>query len=150
MVSSINDGGENGQLCVKELTQNILYHYTQQIKGQNVRPDTIKPLEEHIGREFFDLNHSNIFFNPSPRVMEIQTTLSYPTLSQVALNLIFKNFYVEVTIGSQEGFKKRTQSLLSILVLVVTTCIKQYNFITMKLSMFNPLNLFRLHQTCTY
>ena len=150
MVSSINDGGGNGQLCVKELTQNILYHYTQQIKGRNVRPDTIKPLEEHIGRELFDLNHSNIFFNPSPRVREIQTTLSYPTLSQVALNLIFKNFYVEVIIGSQEGFKKRTQSLLSILVLVVTTCIKQYNFITMKLSMFNPLNLFRLHQTCMY
>ena len=137
MVSSINDGGGNGQLCVKELTQNILYHYTQQIKGRNVRPDTIKPLqyliEEHTGRELFDLNHSNIFINPSPRVMEIQTTLSYPTLSQVALNLIFKNFYVEVIIGSQEGFKKRTQSLLSILVLVVTTCIKQYNFITMKL-----------------
>ena len=36
----------------------------------NVRLDTIKLLEENIGRTLFDINHSKIFFDPPPRVME--------------------------------------------------------------------------------
>ena len=40
------------------------------IKDINVRPDTIKLLEENIGRILFDINHSNVFFDPPPRVME--------------------------------------------------------------------------------
>ena len=39
----------------------------------NVRSDTIKLLEENIGRTLFDINHSNIFFDPPPRVMKIKT-----------------------------------------------------------------------------
>ena len=42
-------------------------------KDLNVRLDTIKHLEENIGRALFDINSSNIFFTPSPRVMEIKT-----------------------------------------------------------------------------
>ena len=42
------------------------------IKTLNVRPDTIKLLEENIGRTHSDINHSNIFFDPSSRVMEIK------------------------------------------------------------------------------
>ena len=38
-----------------------------------LRPDTVKPLEENIGRTLFDMNHSNIFLNSSPRVVEIKT-----------------------------------------------------------------------------
>ena len=41
------------------------------IKDLTVRPDTIK-LEENIGRTLSDINCSNIFFNLSPRVMEIK------------------------------------------------------------------------------
>ena len=36
------------------------------------RPDTIKLLEENIGKTLFDINHSKIFFDPPPRVMEIK------------------------------------------------------------------------------
>ena len=46
------------------------------IKNLNVRPDTIKLLEENIGRTLYDLNHSNILFDPPPRVMKIKTKIS--------------------------------------------------------------------------
>ena len=41
------------------------------IRDLNVRLDTIKLLEENIGRTLCDINHSKIFFDPPPRVMEI-------------------------------------------------------------------------------
>ena len=46
------------------------------IKDLNVRPDTIKLLEENIGRTLFDINHSKIVFDPPPRVIEIKTKIN--------------------------------------------------------------------------
>ena len=43
------------------------------IKDLNLRLDTIKLLEENIGRTLFDINCSNIFMDLSPTVMEIKT-----------------------------------------------------------------------------
>ena len=43
------------------------------IKDLNVRPDTIKLLQENIGKILFDINHSKIFLDPPPRVMKIKT-----------------------------------------------------------------------------
>ena len=37
------------------------------IRDLNVRPDTIKLLEENIGRTLYDINHSKILFDPPPR-----------------------------------------------------------------------------------
>ena len=42
------------------------------IKDLNVRPETIKLLEESIGKTLFDINHSRILYDPPPRVMEIK------------------------------------------------------------------------------
>ena len=46
------------------------------IRDLNVRPDTVKLLEENIGRILFDINHSKIFFDPPPRVMGIKTKIN--------------------------------------------------------------------------
>ena len=46
------------------------------IRDLNVRLHTIKLLEESIGRALFDINHSKIFFDPPPRVMEIKTKIN--------------------------------------------------------------------------
>ena len=39
-------------------------------------PDTIKLLEENIGRTLHDINQSKILFDPPPRVMEIKTKIN--------------------------------------------------------------------------
>lgn len=43
------------------------------IKGLNISPDSIRLLEENLGRALFDINSSNTFFYLSPRVVEIKT-----------------------------------------------------------------------------
>ena len=42
------------------------------IKDLHVRPETIKLLEENIGRTLDGINQSKILYNPPPRVMEIK------------------------------------------------------------------------------
>ena len=46
------------------------------IKDLNVRPGTIKLLEENIGKTLTDINHSRILYDPSPRVMDLITLKS--------------------------------------------------------------------------
>ena len=46
------------------------------IKDLNVRPATIKLLEENIGRTLLDINHSKFFFDPPSRVMEMNTKIN--------------------------------------------------------------------------
>ena len=46
----------------------------------NVRPDTIKLLEENISRTLFDINLSKIFFDPPSRVMKIKTKINKRSL----------------------------------------------------------------------
>ena len=46
------------------------------IKDLNVRPKTIKLLEENISRTLSEINHSRILYNPLPRVMEIKAKIN--------------------------------------------------------------------------
>ena len=46
--------------------------YSKWIKDLNVRPETIKLLEENIGRTPNDINQSKILYDPAPRVTEIK------------------------------------------------------------------------------
>ena len=46
------------------------------IKDLNVRSETIKLLEQNIGRTLNDINQSKILYDPPPRVMEIKTKVN--------------------------------------------------------------------------
>ena len=46
------------------------------IKDLNVRPETIKLLEENIGRTLHDINQSKVLYDPPPRIMEIKTKIN--------------------------------------------------------------------------
>ena len=49
---------------------------SKRIKDLNVRPETIKLLEENIGKILSDINHSKILYDPPPRVMEIKAKIN--------------------------------------------------------------------------
>ena len=46
------------------------------IKDLNVRPESIKLLEENTGRMLCNINHNKILYDPPPRVMEIKTKVN--------------------------------------------------------------------------
>ena len=46
------------------------------INELNVRPETIKFLEENIGRTLSDINHHKILYDPPLRVKEIKTKIN--------------------------------------------------------------------------
>ena len=46
------------------------------IKDLNVRPETIKFLEENIGKTLSDINHSTILYDPPPRILEIKAKIN--------------------------------------------------------------------------
>ena len=71
------------------------------IKELNVRPDTVKLLEESIGRTLYDINYSKILFDPPPREMEIKTNINKWDIMKL------KIFYI-----AKETIKK-TKSQLS-------------------------------------
>ena len=46
------------------------------VKDLNARPETIKLLEENIGRTLSDINHSKILYDPPPRLMKIKAKIN--------------------------------------------------------------------------
>ena len=50
------------------------------IKVLNVRPETIKLLEENTDRTLDDINQSKILYDPPPRVMEIKAKINKQNL----------------------------------------------------------------------
>ena len=66
--------------CKRMKLEHFLTAHTQinskWIKDLDVRPKTTKLLEENIGRTLSDINHSKIFYDPPPRVMEIKAKIN--------------------------------------------------------------------------
>ena len=46
------------------------------IKDLNVRPETVKILEENIDKTLSDIHHSRILYDPPPRVLEIKAKIN--------------------------------------------------------------------------
>ena len=67
-------------MCCWILIDHFLSPYTKinskWIKDLNVRPESIKLLEENRGRTLNDINQSKILYDPLPRVMEIKTKVN--------------------------------------------------------------------------
>ena len=75
------------------------------IKDLNVRPDTIKLLEENIGRTLFDISHGKIFFDPPPRVMEIKTKINKWDLMKLKIFCTAKETISKMKRQPSEGEK---------------------------------------------
>ena len=46
------------------------------IKDLHVRPETIKLLEQNIGKTLSDIHHSRILYDPPPRILEIKPKIN--------------------------------------------------------------------------
>ena len=75
------------------------------IKYLNVRPETIKLLEESIGRTLNDINQSKILNDPPPRVMKIKTKVNKWCLSKLKSFCTVKETISKVKIQPSEWEK---------------------------------------------
>ena len=53
------------------------------IKDLKVRLETLKILEENIGKTVYDVNHSRILYDPPPRILEIKAKIKIWNLIKI-------------------------------------------------------------------
>ena len=66
--------------CKRMKLEHFLTPYTKinskWIKDLNIRTETIKFLEENIGKTLSNINHSRILYDPLPRILEIKAKIN--------------------------------------------------------------------------
>ena len=75
------------------------------IKDLSVRPETIKLLEENIGRTLNNINQSKILYDPPPRIMEMNTKVNKWDLIQLKSFCMAKETISKVKIQLSEWEK---------------------------------------------
>ena len=65
---------------------------TKWIKNLNVRPETIKLLEENIGKTLSNINHNRIFYDPPPRILGIKAKINKRNLIKLKASAQQKNY----------------------------------------------------------
>ena len=78
-ISLTSGAGKTGQPLRMKL-EHFLTPYTKinskWIKDLNIRPETIKLLEENIGITLSNIHHSRILYDPPPRILEIKAKIN--------------------------------------------------------------------------
>ena len=80
--TSLTSGaGKTDQPLVKRMKlEHLLTPYakvnSKWIKDLNVRPESIKLLQEIIGKTLSNINHSRILYDPPPRILEIKAKIN--------------------------------------------------------------------------
>ena len=80
------------------------------VKDLNVRPETIKLLEENIGKTLSDISHSRIVYDPPSRMLKIKAKINKRDIIKLKSFCTTKETISEVKRQLSEWRKNRKQS----------------------------------------
>ena len=91
--------------CKRMKLDHFLTPHTKFIKDLKVRPETIKLLEENIGKTLCNINHSRILYDPPPRILEIKAKINKWDLIKIKSFCTTKETVSKVKDSLQNGIK---------------------------------------------
>ena len=108
--------------------------YSKWIKDLSVRPETIKLLEENIGKTLSDIHHSRILYDAPPRILEIKAKINKWDLIKIKSFCLYIYEINSLSVASFAIIFSHSEGYLSTLLIV--------SFIVEKLSSLIRSHLF--------